>query len=143
MAITTELVGKLGGGLTWENVASFPSKTMEWNSPFANRVIYLAGFPTDTLYVYSVVLNVTQGGEVGTYVAADQTDPSSSVQSGIGRLGVNGVGTYKNIVTMPYLSPSDLRLTHIRFAYYPAYNSGTHTLSAKVYRAKFTDLLPS
>ena len=133
MAITTELVGKLGGGLSWTKVAG-KQKTIAWNAPTKDRLLTSVVLDKSKTYLFACKYNYTSGTTQGTKLAfmevnAAGTEATWAIQ-GEDDLKT-GAHTYQMVISLPATTTGKVA---IRLN--PSYNSGTHVLSADLYYAE-------
>lgn len=133
MAITTELVGKLGGGLTWTKVTGSP-KTIAWNAPTKDRLLTSVVLDKSKTYLFACKYNYTSGTPLASKLAfmevnAAGTEATWAIQ-GEDDLKT-GAHTYQMVISLPATTTGKVA---IRLN--PSYNSGTHVLSADLYYAE-------
>ena len=136
MAITTELVGKLGGGLSWTKVAG-EQKTVAWNaSSDADRFLTSVVLDKSKTYLFACKYNYTSGTPKSTRLAFVEVNAAGTgviwVIQGVETCNLNtGANTYPMVISAPATTTGKVA---IRLD--PSYNSGTHVLSADLYYAE-------
>lgn len=131
MAITTELVGKLGGGLSWTKVAGV-QKSIAWNA--TDQVLTSATLGTGKQYLLAMKYTYISGTSADCNFQIQErgtsAGPSAWVMDGPSNI-TTGTRQYPLMVSRPFISSG---IAEIRFA--PGYQSGTHVLSADLYYAE-------
>lgn len=135
MAITTELVGKLGGGLTWTKVTGSP-KTVAWNANYADRLLTSVVLDKSKTYLFACKYNYTSGTPKSTRLVFAEVNAAGTdviwYIPGPTTCDLNtGANTYPMVVSLPATTTGKVA---IRLE--PSYNSGTHVLSADLYYAE-------
>lgn len=135
MAITTELIGKLGGGLSWTKVAGSP-KTFEWNS--ADTSLTVATLGTGKQYLFAMKYTYTSGTPADGYFTIGERKANQTYANWVmnGPSGVTaGTRQYPLMVARPTESSG---IVEIKF--FPTYQSGTHVVSADLYYTELPTL---
>lgn len=135
MAITTQLVGKLGGGLSWTKVTG-AQKSIAWNAAFAGSILTTVQLDKTKTYIFACKYNYTSGtpgsstylefvevGASGSYPEWGVSDDFLSV--------LPGVNTYPLMVSLPAATTGKVAVRLV-----PSYQSGTHVLAADLYYAE-------
>ena len=135
MAITTELVGKLGGGLTWTKVAGSP-KTVAWNASYPDRLLTSVVLDKSKTYLFACKYNYTSGTPKSTLLSFVEVNAAGTGDTWVINGGsINpvktGANTYPLVCSFPAVTTGKVA---IRLD--PSYNSGTHVLSADLYYAE-------
>lgn len=139
MAITTELVGKLGGGLTWTKVTGSP-KTLAWNANYADRLLTSVVLDKSKTYLFACKYNYTSGTPLSTMLSFVEVNAAGTGDIWAINGGSNwgstspvktGANTYPLVCSLPAVATGKVA---IRLD--PSYNSGTHVLSADLYYAE-------
>lgn len=135
MAITTELVGKLGGGITWTKVSG-SSKTVAWNASYADRLLTSVVLDKSKTYLFACKYNYTSGTPGATTLSFMEINAAGAgdvwaIQGNSANPVKMGSNTYPLVVSLPAVTTGKvvIRLD-------PSYNSGTHVLSADLYYAE-------
>lgn len=135
MAITTQLVGKLGGGLSWTKVAG-TQKSFTWNA--TDLVVTSATLGTGKTYLLAMKYTYVSGSPTDCYFAigeraAGQTYPDWVMN---GPSGITaGTRQYPLMVARPLRSSG---IVEIKFS--PKYQSGTHVVSVDLYYTELPTL---
>lgn len=137
MAVTTELVGKLGGGLTWTKVAG-SSKTVAWNASAADRFLTSVVLDKSKTYLFACKYNYTSGTPLSTMLSFVEVNAAGTgyiwaINCGSTSPVKTGANTYPLVGSLPAVTTGKVA---IRLD--PSYNSGTHVLSADLYYAELT-----
>lgn len=130
MAVTTELVGKLGGGLSWTKVAG-EQKSVSFNSSAADLVVNSVQLGTDKRYLLAMKYTYTSGNpaDCSFQIQELRSGGTSYTWSIMGPYALaTGTHEYPVMVSKPF---EDTGTVTIKFN--PGYNSGTHVLSADLY----------
>lgn len=135
MAITTQLVGKLGGGLSWTKVTG-AQKTFAWNS--ADLVVTSATLGTGKSYLLALKYTYISGNPSDCYFFISEPSASGAypnwTMNGPSDLAV-GTRQYQMMAARSFTSSG---IAQIVFA--PKYQSGTHVVSADLYYAEMPTL---
>lgn len=136
MAITTELVGKLGGGLSWTKVAG-EQKTVAWNSSsVADRFLTSVVLDKSKTYLFACKYNYVSGTPLTTKLSFVEVNAAGTgavweIQGGSTSPVKTGAHTYPLVCSFPAVTTGKVAIS-----LYPSYNSGTHVLSADLYYAE-------
>lgn len=136
MAITTELVGKLGGGLSWTKVAG-EQKTVAWNSSsVADMFLTSVVLDKSKTYLFACKYNYVSGTPLTTKLSFVEVNAAGTgavweIQGGQTYPVKTGANTYPLVCSLPAVTTGEVA---IRLS--PSYNSGTHVLSADLYYAE-------
>ena len=135
MAITTELVGKLGGGLTWTKVAGAP-KTIAWNASEEECTLTTVQLDKTKKYLLACKYNYTSGTPASTYLSFFE-DPAPGGMYPWNLPGVSGFPVKMGSNSYPVVISAPATTTgKVGVMLSPSYNSGTHVLSADLYYAE-------
>lgn len=130
MAITTELVGKLGGGLSWTKVAG-NQKSVAWNASAADQVMNSVQLETNKRYLLAMKYAYTSGNPANCSFQIQENRPggTSYTWSIVGPNALAaGTHEYPVMVSKPFEATGTVVIK-----FNPGYNSGTHVLSADLY----------
>lgn len=135
MAITTELVGKLGGGLSWTKVTG-TQRTLAWNDQ--NQVVTSVNLGVGKQYLFAMEYTYVSGTPAGGYFTIGERKAGQTYSYWVtnGSIGITaGTRQYPFMVANPLGSSG---IVEIKFS--PTYQSGTHVLSADLYYAEMPTL---
>lgn len=130
MAVTTELVGKLGGGLSWTKVAG-NQKSVAWNDSAADQIINSVQLETNKRYLLAVKYTYTSGNPANCFFQIQElrSGGTSNMWAIAGPKALaTGTHEYPMMVSRPFEATGTVA---IQFT--PGYQSGTHVLSADLY----------
>lgn len=135
MAITTELVGKLGGGLSWKKVTG-TQKSIAWNAAISGTILTTVQLDKTKTYIFACKYNYTSGtpGSGTSLVFAELDTKGSPMGWEVGDSSLNvlpGANTYPLMVARPATIAGKVAVRLM-----PVYQSGTHVLSADLYYAE-------
>lgn len=133
MAITTQLVGKLGGGLSWTKVAGV-QKSIAWNATSADQVLASTTLGAGKRYLLAMKYTYISGNPANCAFEIKErgTSAGSNTWAILGPYSITtGTRQYQLMVSNQLTSAS---IAEIRFI--PGYQSGTHVLSADLYYAE-------
>lgn len=133
MAITTQLVGKLGGGLSWTKVTG-AQKSIAWNATPADQVLTSATLGTGKQYLLAMKYTYISGTPANCNFQIQERGTSAGLSTWamVGPSNITtGTRQYPLMVSRPFTSSG---IAEIRFS--PGYQSGTHVLSADLYYAE-------
>lgn len=128
MAITTQLVGKLGGGLSWTKITG-TQKSIAWNA--TDLVLTSATLGTGKSYLLAMKYTYVSGNPADCYFSLGERKAGQTYNNWVmnGPTGVTaGTRQYPLMVASPLTSSG---VAEVRFS--PAYQSGTHVVSADLY----------
>ena len=135
MAITSELVGKLGGGghITWQ-VQEFPRVTTDWYSDVQLPVSIPGG---DVLYF--VEFKVISGGAPDSLFYVDNAETENFYSGDLSREGVRPTRneTFRTTIGGRLADQEDRDLV---IRYLPGYDAPTCTFDTKFYYAVLDDV---
>lgn len=135
MAITTQLVGKLGGGLSWTKVTG-AQKSIAWNATFADSILTTVQLDKTKTYIFACKYNYTSGtpGSSTRLEFVEVSEPGSNAKWVVSDNSISvlpGVNTYPLMVSRPANTTGKVA---VKLG--PPYQSGTHVLSADLYYAE-------
>lgn len=135
MAITTELVGKLGGGLSWTKVTG-TQKSIAWNATIPETVLTTVQLDKTKTYIFACDYNYTSGTPVfGTYLAFSELSKEGSTTQWV--VGDNTLTVLPGANAYPFMAAHPATVTgKVAVRLVPVYQSGTHVLSADLYYAE-------
>jgi|GEM_PF-5926716 len=137
MAITTQLVGKLGGGLSWTKVTG-ERKTIAWNAADKDLVLTSATLGIGKQYLLAMKYTYVSGNPADCYFSLGERKAGQTynIWEMNGPTGITaGTRQYPLMIAMPFTSSG---VAGVRFS--PAYQSGTHVVSADLYYAELPTL---
>lgn len=135
MAITTQLVGKLGGGLSWTKVTG-TQKSLAWNAP--DLVVTSATLGTGKTYLVAMKYTYVSGSPSGCYFSLGERAAGQTYNNWVmnGPADVTaGTRQYPLMVARPFTSSG---IVEIKLS--PTYQSGTHVVSADLYYTELPTL---
>lgn len=130
MAITTQLVGKLGGGLSWTKVTG-AQKSIAWNATPADLVVTSATLGTGKNYLFAMKYTYTSGNPTDCYFAiSERTAGQMSNYWAMNGPSDVTTGTRQYQLMVARVTGSS-GIVEVKFS--PKYQSGTHVVSADLY----------
>lgn len=135
MAITTQLVGKLGGGLSWTKVTG-AQKSIAYDTN--NKVLASVTLGVGNQYLLAMKYTYVSGNPADCYFQIGELSSRGTFMNwGMTGPGNITAGTRQHplMVSRPFASTG---IAEIWFT--PAYQSGTHVLSADLYYAEMPTL---